>query len=292
MGKKNFLPVSQHDVEMPLMGGSAAAAAAVERSGLLATMGSGVYKTTVTQNRQGLPKAAITKSWVMKMFSAFTFLGLIFGGTIVGFSFKMIGDNQVGYYDSEPGYMIPGTYFQFPWTREEMRIVDVGIEFLRLKQLSGSLGDDEFMIPNTNVIYNVEDVDTYVATLKDSKSPLYCETEIENAVLDKLMVLNESNFLTLKEMKDIPVSPCGININKVTFSRPIIQQNSLILNMGGTQVLQRNNQKDATMSPDVTMSPESPDVSPDASEEDGDEQTTETLDVEEATEPTTNSTIG
>jgi len=33
-------------------------------------------------------------------------------------------------------------------------------------------------------------------------------------------------------------------------------------------------------------------VSPDASEEDGDEQTTETLDVEEATEPTTNSTIG
>ena len=190
MGKKNFLPVNTQDVELPLIDGPAAAVTAME---------TGVYNDTVTI-RRGLPKATKTKSWVMKMFSALTFIGLIFGGTIAGFSFKMIGDNQVGYYNSEAGYMGPGTYFQFPWTKEEMKIVDVGIEFMRLERLMGTLSNDqEFMIQYANVIYNVSDVNTYVQTLKDVQSPVYCQTEIENAILDDIISTDPDDVAGLKE---------------------------------------------------------------------------------------------
>ena len=235
MGKKNFLPVSTHDVELPLMSEGPVAAVA-------AMGGTGVYRDTVTQNRRGLPKAAKTKSWIMKMFSALTFLGLIFGGTIVGFSFKMIADNQVGYYNSEPGYMGPGTYFQFPWTKEEMKIVDVGKEFMRLERLMGVLeaNDQEFMIQNANVIYNVSDVDQYIQTLKDLKdvkSPVYyCQTEIENAVLDDIVNTDPEELPGLKELRDIPVTDCGMTIERAILSRPIItQKNPLIVNVDGTQ---------------------------------------------------------
>lgn len=219
MVKKNFLPVSTRDVELPLMSEGPAAA--------VAAMGTGV-----TQNRRGLPKATKTKSWVMKMFSALTFLGLIFGGTVVGFSFKMIADNQVGYYNNEPGYMGPGTYFQFPWTKEEMKIVDVGVEFLRLERLMGVLeaNDQEFMIQNANVIYNVSDVDQYIQTLKDVRSPVYCQTEIENAVLDDIVITDPEELPGLKELRDIPVLDCGMTIERAILSRPIItQKNPLIV---------------------------------------------------------------
>ena len=207
MGKKNFLP---RDVELPLMSEGPAAA-----------MGTGVYRDTVRR-----PKATKTKSWVMKMFSALTFLGLIFGGTIVGFSFKMISDNQVGYYNNEPGYMGPGTYFQFPWTKEEMKIVDVGIEFLRLERLMGVLeaNDQEFMIQNANVIYNVSDVDQYIQTLKNVRSPVYCQTEIENAVLGDIVAKDPEELPGLKELRDIPVPDCGMTIERAILSRPIITQ--------------------------------------------------------------------
>lgn len=226
---KNFLPVSTRDVELPLMSeGSAAAVAA---------MGTGVYRDSVTQNRR--PKATRTKSWVMKMFSALTFLGLIFGGTIVGFSFKMIADNQVGYYyNNEPGYMGPGTYFQFPWTKEEMKVVDVGIEFLRLERLMGVLeaNNQEFMIQNANVIYNVSDVDQYINTLKDVRSPVYCQTEIENAVLEAAIGTSPEDLPTLKELRDIPVPDCGMTIERIVLSPPIIsQKNPLIVNVDGQQ---------------------------------------------------------
>lgn len=228
---KNFLPVSTRDVELPLMSEGPAAAVA-------AMGGTGVYRDTVTQNRRGLPKATKTKSWVMKMFSTLTFLGLIFGGTIVGFSFKMISDNQVGYYDSEPGYMGPGTYFQFPWTKEEMKVVDVGIEFLRLERLMGVLeaNDQEFVVQNANVIYNVSDVDQYIQTLKDVRSSVYCQTEIENAVLDDIVRTSPDDLPDLKELRDISVSDCGITIERAVLSRPIItQKNPLIVNVDGQQ---------------------------------------------------------
>lgn len=230
---KNFLPVSTRDVELPLMSEGPAAAVAA-----MGNMGTGVYRDTVTQNRRGLPKAIKTKSWVMKMFSALTFLGLIFGGTIVGFSFKMIADNQVGYYNNESGYMGPGTYFQFPWTKEEMKIVDVGIEFLRLERLMGVLeaNDQEFMIQNANVIYSVSDVDQYIQTLKDVRSPVYCQTEIENAVLDAAVGTSPEDLPTLKELRNIPVPECGTTIERVALSRPIIsQKNPLIVNVDGQQ---------------------------------------------------------
>lgn len=219
MGKKNFLPVSTRDVELPLMSEGPAAAIAA-----MGNMDTGVYRDTVTQNRRGLPKATKTKSWVMKMFSALTFLGLIFGGTIVGFSFKMIADNQVGYYNSEPGYMGPGTYFQFPWTKEEMKVVDVDIEFLRIERLMGVLeaNNQEFMIQNANVIYNVSDVDQYIQTLKNVRSPVYCQTEIENAVLDDIVTTDPEELPALKELRDIPVPECGMTIERAILSRPII----------------------------------------------------------------------
>ena len=219
MGKKNFLPVSTHDVDVELP---------LRHEGPAAATGTGVYRDTVTQNIRGLPKATKTKSWVMKMFSALTFLGLIFGGTIVGFSFKMIDDNQVGYYNSEPGYMGPGTYFQFPWTKKEMKVVDVGIEFLRLERLMGVLkaNDQAFMIMNANVIYNVSDVDQYINTLKDVRSPIYCQTEIENAVLDSIVSTDPKELPNLKELKNIPpVSYCGMTIERAVLSKPIIIQN-------------------------------------------------------------------
>lgn len=231
MGKKNFLPVSTRDVELSLM--SEGPVAAVSAMG-----GAGVYRDTVTQNIRGLPKATKTKSWIMKMFSALTFLGLIFGGTVVGFSFKMIADNQVGYYNSEPGYMGPGTYFQFPWTKEEMKIVNVGIEFMRLDRLMGVLevNDQEFMIQNANVIYNVSDVDQYIQILKNVKSPVYCQTEIENAVLDDIINTNSNELPSLKELRDIPVTNCGMTIERAILSKPIItQKNPLIVNVDGTQ---------------------------------------------------------
>ena len=202
MGKNNiFLPVSQHDVE-------------------IAAMGTGVYRDTVTR---GLPKATKTKSWVMKMFSAFTFLGLIFGGTIVGLSFKMIGDSQVGYYNSESGYMGPGTYFQFPWTKEEMKIVDIGVEFMRLERLVVVVANgQEFRIQNANVVYNVSNVDTYVKTLKKVTSPVYCQGDIENAVIDNISGTTPEDLPSLKELRDIPVPDCGITVERVVVSKPIV----------------------------------------------------------------------
>jgi hypothetical protein len=255
MGKnKNFLPVSQRDVEIPLVGsvaGPAAAVAAMGQAGL-----SGPYQEAVTQNRRGLPKATKTKSWVMKMFSAFTFIGLIFGGTIIGFSFKMIGDNQVGYYNSESGYMGPGTYFQFPWTKEELKIVDVGIKFMRLERLMGVLetNDQEFMIQNANVVYNVSDVDTYVQTLKHVKSPVYCQAEIENAVLDDIISTTiPDKLLSLKELRDIVVPDCGITVERVVVSRPIFtQKNPVILNMNDQPQVTYQTQEDETTNKPTT----------------------------------------
>jgi len=200
MGEKKFLPVSsERDVEMPMMGGPAAAAAM------------GVYRDMVSQNIHSLPKATKTKSWVMKMFSALAFLGLIFGGTVVGFSFKIVKDNHVGYYTNETGYMGPGTYFQFPWTKEDMHIVDVGgLKFLRL-----DLVGQNDNITLAKVFYSISDVEEYVRSLKNISSPNYCQTEIETAVLEGIR--NTSVSLSTLKVTNIPVNNCGIIISSITF---------------------------------------------------------------------------
>jgi hypothetical protein len=153
--EKTFLPsraadkynnVQYNNVELPLIGPAAAVAAM------------GGTDVHLDKNRRRV--ANKTKSCVMKMFSTIAFLCLIFGGTIFGFSFKIIADNQVGYYNNEPGHIGPGTYFQFPWTKEEMKVVNVGIEFLMFELLmGGGTNNQELIIRNANVIYNVSDVD-------------------------------------------------------------------------------------------------------------------------------------
>jgi hypothetical protein len=297
--KKNFLPVSTHDVELPFMSGGPAAAVA-------AMGGVGVYRDTVTQNRRGLPKAIKTKSWVMNMFLALTVLGTIFGSTIVGFSFKMISDNQVGYYNSEPGYMGPGTYFQFPWTKEEMKIVDVGLEFMKIERLVGVLkvNNQEFMIQNANVIYNVSDVDKYIQTLKDVKSPVYCHTEIENAVRDDVVRTAPEKLPSLKELNDIPVTECGMTIKRAILSGPsITHKTPLVVNIAGAQQPRVTNQtqdreeEDTTPKPSTTTTTTQPpveDVSEPVEEPDTDTTTTqppeEDVPVEEP-DTDTNSTL-
>lgn len=217
---KNFLPVSLNDVDIPLINGPKAA---------VASMGTGVYKDTVTT----IPKAVKTKSWVMKMFSSIAFLGLIFGGTIVGFSFKIVGDDQVGYYYKEPGFMGPGIYFQFPWTKEEMKIVDVGREFIQFKDFTGTLStNQEFKIKTVNVNYNVSDINQYINTLKDVKSPLYCQTDIEKAILKEIYNEYDASFSIVNEMNDIAVLECGIVIDKAILYNPVIIQKNTIISLG------------------------------------------------------------
>ncbi len=219
MGKKIFLPVSTQEphVELPFMSENVAA--------------------------RGLPKATKAKPWVMKMFSTLTFLGLIFGGTIAGFSFKIINDDQVGYYNSEPGYMGPGIYFQFPWTTEKMNVVNMG-GFLSFNNLVGVVENQEFKIQNIDVVYNVSDVNKYIQTLKKVRSPIYCQNEIKDAILDLSMQVfrterpslieniegqyDNSRLIIRKKsfnsflLKDIPMSECGIIIDQAVFSTPII----------------------------------------------------------------------
>jgi hypothetical protein len=164
----------------------------------------------------------------MKMFSALSFIGLIFGGTIFGFSFKIVGNNQVGYYyTNETSYVDTGIYFQFPWTKEEMKIANVGREFLRLDHLTVVVNKREFMIQNTNVIYNVSDVARYIQTLKDVKSPVYCQTEIENAVIDSIVRIDPEKIPSLKELKNIPVPCCGITIERAVIGT---KKNPLFVN--------------------------------------------------------------
>ena len=204
MGKNKFLPVSSdveaQDIELSLMSEGRPAAA-------VAAMGH------VTQS---LPKATKTKPWVKKMFSALAFLGLLFGGTI-GFSTIVIAEDQVGYYNSESGYMGPGTYLQFPWATEKMQIVKVRGKYLRLDNLAGVAGNHKFRIKKIYVHYTVTDVDKYIQTLKEV-SPTYCRTEMRNAILVYLMPgdLIRGKY-SVVSLKDIPVPECALFITRGVF---------------------------------------------------------------------------
>ena len=205
MVTKNFLPLKQNDVENPLMDSHEAAVAA---------MGLEVLA------RNG-PKVVRTRSWVMRLFSAFTCMGLIFGSTVMGFSFKMVNDSQVGFFSSETGYFGPGIYLQFPWTLEEMHIVDVGVNVLKLNHLTSVFnGDQEYTIQDTTISYNVTDVKTYVETIRANKSPVFCQSLIETKVLEMISeeIDNSSDFNLLGENINVP--RCGVTINSIILPSP------------------------------------------------------------------------
>jgi hypothetical protein len=205
MVTKNFLPLKQNDVENPLMNSHEAAVAA---------MGLEVLA------RNG-PKVVRTRSWVMRLFSAFTCMGLIFGSTVMGFSFKMVNDSQVGFFSSETGYFGPGIYLQFPWTLEEMHIVDVGVNVLKLNHLTSVFnGDQEYTIQDTTISYNVTDVKTYVETIRANKSPVFCQSLIETKVLEMISseIDNSVDFNLLGENINVP--RCGVTINSIILPSP------------------------------------------------------------------------
>lgn len=186
MTKKNFLPMTLSDVP-------------------------NVYKPTTSAIKMG------SKSpWLTKIFTVLTFLSVIFGGTIMGFSFKTVRDGQVGYYINEPGYFTKGMYFQLPWTTDTMNIVDVGINFLDFEILmsSNSSGRD-FSFKKLNVMYNVSDVDKYVATLKIVKTKKYCDNEI------KIAVLTEISKQLARVVSNVSVPSCGISV--LDFSTPVFE---------------------------------------------------------------------
>jgi hypothetical protein len=211
MSKKNFLPVNQRDVEIPLMERHNAAVAALG--------GLEVYKNNLIEN-SGLPKARKTKSWIMKMFSALTFLGLIFGGTIIGFSFKVIGINQIGYYNNEKGYMSEGVYFQFPWTKEEMHIINIGTQYMEMNNIPGVFNDGvDFTVNDAGIKYNITNIDSYVNITKQLNSPSYCIHQMKNAIRDEIQKMNKIKHIKL-ELNSIEISDCGILLEQVIFSKP------------------------------------------------------------------------
>jgi hypothetical protein len=183
MTKKNFLPMTISD--MP-----------------------NVYKPTTSAIKMG------SKSpWLTKIFSVLAFLSVIFGGTIMGFSFKTVRDGQVGYYNNEPGYFTKGMYFQLPWTFEDMNIVDVGLGFLDFeKVVSADALGREFYIETISLRYEVKDIDKYVAALKTSKTKKYCENEI------KISVLTEISKQTNRVVSDLQVPSCGLVVVNLDFS--------------------------------------------------------------------------
>jgi hypothetical protein len=186
MTKKNFLPMTMSD--MP-----------------------NVYKPTTSAIKMG------SKSpWLTKLFTVLTFLSVIFGGTIMGFSFKTVSDNQVGYYANEPGYFSKGMYFQLPWAAVDMNIVDVGLNFLDFEKVMASdASGRDFFIQKLSVMYNVSDVDKYVSTLKNFKTKKYCDNEIEIAVLAEI-----SKQLD-RVVSNVSVPSCGISVVSLTFSTPV-----------------------------------------------------------------------
>ena len=171
-----------------------------------------VYKPTTSAIKMG------SKSpWLTKMFTVLTFLSVIFGGTIMGFSFKTVSDNQVGYYINEPGYFTKGMYFQLPWAAVDMNIVDVGLNFLDFEKVMASdVSGRDFFIQKLSVMYNVSDVDKYVATLKNFKTKKYCDNEIEISVLTEI-----SKQLDDRVLSNVSVPSCGISVVSLTFSTPV-----------------------------------------------------------------------
>jgi len=203
---KKFLPTNNNrDVEMALMH----------------NVGKNVYKETTV--REDVPRVGKAKSWIMKIFSTITLVGLIFGGTFVGLSVKIVADDQVGYYKSdtsEPGYVGPGIYLHF-WTKEKMNIVDINNSMF-LRKMKGTLDNQIFLIDKAYVAYSATNVDVYVETLK-KLSFKYCQGEIERAIIhDIINSTAPEDLSSVNELSNIDISKCGITVNEVQIISLII----------------------------------------------------------------------
>jgi len=203
---KKFLPTNNNrDVEMTRMH----------------NVGNNVYKETTV--REDVPRVGKAKSWIMKIFSTITLVGLIFGGTFVGLSVKIVEDDQVGYYKSdtsEPGYVGPGIYLHF-WTKEKMNIVDINNSMF-LRKMKGTLDNQIFLIDKAYVAYSATNVDVYVETLK-KLSFKYCQGEIERAIIhDIINSTAPEDLSSVNELSNIDISKCGITVNEVQIISLII----------------------------------------------------------------------
>jgi hypothetical protein len=201
---KKFLPTNNNrDVEMALMH----------------NVGKNVYKETTV--REDVPRVGKAKSWIMKIFSTITLVGLIFGGTFVGLSVKIVEDDH--YYKSdtsEPGYVGPGIYLHF-WTKEKMNIVDINNSMF-LRKMKGTLDNQIFLIDKAYVAYSATNVDVYVETLK-KLSFKYCQGEIERAIIhDIINSTAPEDLSSVNELSNIDISKCGITVNEVQIISLII----------------------------------------------------------------------
>lgn len=210
-----------------------------------------VYKPTTSAIKMG------SKSpWLTKLFSVLAFLSVIFGGTIMGFSFKTVSDNQVGYYINEPGYFTKGMYFQLPWATVDMNIVDVGLNFLDFEKVMASdVSGRDFFIQKMSVMYNVSNVDKYVDALKTFKTKKYCENEIEITALAEISKQLE------RVVSNVSVPSCGISVVNLSFSTPVFgtfQKNDTyeVVTLNSTKVSSTSTSTTTTTTSTTTATPE------------------------------------
>lgn len=175
------------------------------------------------------PTMVRTKSWVYRMFSVFGICTILFGGTIFGLSFHMIGENQVGYYDQLNEIYYPGIYFKLPWTKEELHILDVGVERLTISEIKGkSMNDTEYLIQEFNLVYNVSDIPYYVRTVKDNQGIdgflEMLRIEVINTIQGQLEELTFEQVQDLTPSDIVPLNPntYGITIKNYIFTKPVI----------------------------------------------------------------------
>lgn len=185
MSNKKFLPINSSDVEIPLMKGGIPVEDSFEKS---------------SRNRKGRPKTCF-----MKFLSVFTFMGLIFGATVLGFSFNLIGSDQIGYYKNGEGFMGKGIYFNFPWIKERMKVISIRPEIT--KKFDDVLVHQEYSI-DVNVVYNVTNIANYVDNLRKDG----CVPQIESLIRNNTSIRN-SDIVYLQDFEE-KVEECGIFIKR------------------------------------------------------------------------------
>jgi hypothetical protein len=185
MSNKKFLPINSSDIEIPLIKGGIPVEDSFEKS---------------SRNRKGRPKTCF-----MKFLSVFTFMGLIFGATVLGFSFNLIGSDQIGYYKNGEGFMGKGIYFNFPWIKERMKVISIRPEIT--KKFDDVLVHQEYSI-DVNVVYNVTNIANYVDNLRKDG----CVPQIESLIRNNTSIRN-SDIVYLQDFEE-KVEECGIFIKR------------------------------------------------------------------------------
>jgi hypothetical protein len=235
MNKKKFLPTNKFEVDecQPIIDNQHKNAAF-----LLGMKDHDLEKNTLgyydminieTLNKKMI-KSLKTKSWLMNILSIFTFLTLLFGGTLFGFSFKLVGEKQIGYYNNEIGYYEPGSYFQFPWMKQQFHIINVGIEHLQLHDITGYLSTDNvtFTIKTINIIYTVNDIDLYVKAIKDiggvKQFLKLMEIQIANEIINNF---KHRSIVDIEQNNNIPIimsdaKEYGISIKNSHTTKPFL----------------------------------------------------------------------